>query len=69
MSEQRQHGMRQEASRADKDGPDAENGAARLAATRTQLGAIYAAAESILAGIRVGNSERFLEQVQQSGGE
>jgi hypothetical protein len=69
MNDQRQHGTRQEGLRPVEDGPDAAHSAERLAAARDQLDPIYAAAQSILDGIRSGNSERFLEQVQQSGGE
>ena len=69
MNDQRQHGTRQEGLLPGPEGPDAAASAERLAAARDQLQRIYAAADSILDDIRLGNSERFLEQVRQSGGE
>ena len=41
----------------------------KLAEARTQLARVYAAADAILDGIRTGDSQRFLDQVRQSGGE
>lgn len=69
MNDQLQHGTRQEGLRPDDDGVDAAHSAERLAEARSQLDPVYAAAQSILDNLRLGNSERFLEQVQQSGGE
>ena len=71
MSEQRQHDDVSDAQlqpRAGGDG-DGDAGAGGLAAARGELDRLYAAADSILDGIRQGNSTRFLEQVRQRGGE
>lgn len=69
MSEQRQHDNVNEMQRSD-GGPTASTGSeARLAEARAELDQVYAAADAILDGIRLGNSERFLNQVRQSGGE
>ena len=48
---------------------DAAPGEKKLAEARVELAQIYAAADSILDGIRMGDSQRFLERVRQSGGE
>ena len=69
MNDQLQHGTRQEGLQPGAEGPEAADSAERLAAARDQLNRIYAAADSILDDIRLGNSERFLEQVRQSGGQ
>lgn len=69
MSNQRQIDSQQSTLIAGAEGPEAADSAARLSEARDQLDRIYAAAESILEGIRQGNNERFLEQVRQSGGE
>jgi hypothetical protein len=69
MNDQRQHGTRQEGLLPGPAGPDASGSAERLASARDQLERIYAAADAILDDIRLGDSERFLEQVRQSGGE
>jgi len=69
MSEQRQHDSVNEGLRPHADGVDPSGSEARLAGTRAELDQVYAAADAILDGIRLGNSERFLEQVRQSGGE
>lgn len=69
MNDQLQHGTQHEGLRPGPQGPEAADSAERLAAARDQLNRIYAAADSILDDIRLGNSERFLEQVRQSGGE
>ena len=69
MNDQRQHGTRQEESRPGTESPAAADSGERLTAAREQLDRIYAAADSILDNIRLGDNERFLEQVRQSGGE
>lgn len=69
MNDQRQRPTRQEGLLPAQEDPDAAASAERLAAARNQLERIYAAADSILEDIRLSNSERFLEQVRQSGGE
>ena len=69
MSEQRQHDSVNEVLQPDADGDDPAGSAARLADARAELAGVYAAADAILDGIRLGNTERFLEQVRQSGGQ
>ena len=69
MSEQRQHDSSSDAMRPHADGDDAAGGADKLAAARAELDDVYAQADAILDGIRLGDSERFLEQVRQSGGQ
>jgi hypothetical protein len=48
---------------------DPAGGEGRLAEARNDLAQIYAAADAILDSIRMGDSQRFLDQVRQSGGE
>jgi hypothetical protein len=69
MSEQRQHDKVNAELRTDAGGNDPAGSTARLAEVRAELDNVYAAADAILDGIRVGDSERFLEQVRQSGGQ
>jgi hypothetical protein len=69
MSEQRQHNSVNEGLRTSADGDDPAGSEARLAEARAALANVYAAADAILDGIRLGNQERFLEQVRQSGGQ
>lgn len=69
MNDQRQLGTRQEALRPGGHGPDDPAATERLAEARNHLDRIYAAADSILDSIRLAGSERFLEQVRQSGGQ
>lgn len=68
MNEQRQHATRQQGLLPGL-APGASDPAERLAAARAQLERIYAAADSILDDIRLGDNERFLDQVRQSGGQ
>ena len=69
MSEQRQHDSVSAELRTNADGDDPSGSTARLAGVRAELANVYAAADAILDGIRQGDSERFLEQVRQSGGQ
>ena len=69
MSDQRQHETRQDTLPPGAPNAEESESAERLAANRDHLERIYATADSILDDIRLGNSERFLEQVRQSGGE
>lgn len=69
MSEQRQHDNLTDGLRPSANGDDATGGVERLADARAELEEVYAAADAILEGIRLGNSERFLEQIRQSGGQ
>ena len=69
MSEQRQHDSVNEGLGPNADNDDLSGSVARLADARAKLDSVYAAADAILDGIRLGNSERFLDQVRQSGGE
>jgi hypothetical protein len=69
MNDQRQHSIRQEGLLPGAADSDAADSAERLASAREQIDRIHAAADSILDEIRLSNSERFLEQARQSGGE
>ena len=71
MNDQLQHGTRQEGLQPGAEDHGAAESAERLAAARDHLNRLYAAADAILDDIRLGNSnsERFLEQVRQCGGQ
>jgi hypothetical protein len=71
MSQQRQHDHVNDTLRPGDAGSagDPAGGDGKLAEARTELAQIYAAADAILDGIRIGDSQRFLDQVRQSGGE
>lgn len=69
MSEQRQHDNLSDAMRPRASGNDEADGADKLAAARAELNDVYAQADAILDGIRLGDSERFLQQIRQSGGQ
>jgi hypothetical protein len=69
MSEQRQYDSVDQAQQTGAPGGDPADSESRLAEARAQLAGVYAAADAILDGIRLGNNERFLEQVRQSGGQ
>ena len=70
-SEQRQHDHVNDSLRpGGAAGPgDSPGSDAKLAEARTRLAQVYAAADAILDGIRMGDSQRFLDQSRQSGGE
>jgi len=69
MSEQRQHTLRQQSLLPGASGSEPPQPDAQLAATREQLGRIFAAADAILDTLRTADNERFLEQARQSGGQ
>lgn len=69
MSEQLQHDSVNVVPRANADGDDPAGSVARLAGVRAELAGVYAAADALLDRIRQSNSERFLQQVRQTGGQ
>ena len=69
MNEQRLHDNLTEGLRPRTDGDDGAGGMERLAGARAELDQVYAAADAILDGIRQSDSQRFLEQMRQSGGQ
>lgn len=69
MSEQRQYDLRQRGVIPGPEDSESSGAAEPLETARAQLDRIYAAADSILDDIRLGNSEEFLARVRQSGGE
>jgi hypothetical protein len=69
MNEQRQRNTNDQQQQMGVQGGDGAGSESRLADTRAELANVYAAADAILDGIRLGDNERFLEQVRQSGGQ
>ena len=69
MNEQRQHGTRQGNPSPGSDDAGSPASTEHLEAARDQVARIFAAADAILDGMRNTSSERFLDQVRQSGGQ
>lgn len=69
MTNQRTFDASAEILRPPAAGNDGINGNERLRQTRVELEDVFAAADAILDGIRTKDSQRFLEEVRQRGGE